>query len=150
VQSLITEVVQFEQPAAADKHVALRVDMPDEALYLLADPQRLKQVLLNLVANAVTYTLEGGQVCVQLLRERSDGMGYIVIRVQDTGIGIAPEHLPRLTEPFFRVQESSGHGTGLGLSISKEIVALHGGVLSIESKPGEGSTFSVRLRESNG
>ncbi len=103
------------------------------------------QVILNLTVNAINYTPSGGCVTIQLLTERDGYCSYGVVRVCDTGIGIAPEHLQRVFEPFFRANEGASRGTGLGLSIAKEIVDLHGGLLTVESEPGKGSTFSVRL-----
>jgi two-component system phosphate regulon sensor histidine kinase PhoR len=105
----------------------------------------LASALSNLVSNAVRYTPSGGSIAVaaQLLPG-----GRIEFRVQDTGPGVAPEHLPRLTERFYRVDRSRSRetgGTGLGLAIVKHVVQRHGGELKIESTPGAGSTFSFTL-----
>jgi signal transduction histidine kinase len=95
--------------------------------------------------NAVHYTSGGGSVSVKLERLLGSGQELATIQVHDTGIGIAPEILPRIFEPFFRASEGGVGGTGLGLTISREIVELHGGTISVESQPGQGSTFKVQL-----
>ncbi len=141
LQSVVNEVIQTQHPEADRKQIALISSVPAEAVMGMVDPDRLTQVLVNLVVNAINYTPEGGQVAVQLsLRDDS-----ALIEVQDTGIGIKPEHIGRLFEPFFRANELVGRGAGLGLSIAHEIVLLHGGALTVESNPGQGSVFSVRL-----
>ncbi|MDH7516094.1 MAG: ATP-binding protein, partial [Bacteroidota bacterium] len=102
------------------------------------------RVLLNLIDNAVKYNVEGGDVMLSLTASE----GFACIRVRDTGIGIAPEALPRIFERFYRVDrqhEKSMSGTGLGLSIVQWIVETHGGDITAESKSGEGSLFTIRL-----
>jgi two-component system, OmpR family, phosphate regulon sensor histidine kinase PhoR len=105
----------------------------------------LQSAVANLLTNAVRYTPSGGSVAVTW-SVRPDGAGELEVR--DTGIGIAREHLPRLTERFYRVDGSRSRdtgGTGLGLSIVKHVVQRHGGELEIESEPGKGSTFRLVL-----
>ena len=107
-------------------------------------PQRLQQLYTNLVDNAIKYNRPGGRVDVTLQQER----GMMLFRVKDTGIGIAKEHHERLFERFYRVDKSRSRaigGTGLGLSIVKHIVGLYGGDISLQSTPGEGSEFTVRI-----
>jgi signal transduction histidine kinase len=104
----------------------------------------LKQVLLNLVDNAVKYTGPEGRIRVQLRAEPPD----VVLTVSDTGVGIAPDDLPRVFDRFYRVSGSdprSRGGTGLGLAIAKRIVEAHGGSITVESRVSQGSTFTVRL-----
>jgi two-component system phosphate regulon sensor histidine kinase PhoR len=111
---------------------------------VLASTAELESAVRNLVNNAVRYTPEGGRITVQW--RVADGRGEL--RVRDTGIGIAPEHLPRLTERFYRVDRSRSRdsgGTGLGLAIVKHIMTRLGGDLVIESHLGEGSTFTLRF-----
>ncbi|MNS29823.1 Alkaline phosphatase synthesis sensor protein PhoR [compost metagenome] len=111
---------------------------------LSGDPQRLTQVLLNLVGNAIKFTPEGGRIAVTLDRDE----GHLAIRVTDTGIGIAEADLPRLFKPFSQLDVGntrSTTGTGLGLSIAKALVEAHSGQIGVESEPGRGSTFWVRL-----
>jgi two-component system phosphate regulon sensor histidine kinase PhoR len=108
------------------------------------DRDELIRVFENLVENALKYGGGGGRVEIAIAREGTDA----VVSVRDYGPGIAPEHVPRLTERFYRVDTAHSReqgGTGLGLAIVKHIVARHRGKLGIESVPGEGSTFSVRL-----
>jgi two-component system phosphate regulon sensor histidine kinase PhoR len=100
----------------------------------------------NLVSNAVRYTPEGGRIDVGWRVREEDGCA--VFEVRDTGMGIAREHLPRLTERFYRVDGSRSRetgGTGLGLAIVKHVIQRHGGELQIESEPGKGSTFRLVL-----
>jgi signal transduction histidine kinase len=100
----------------------------------------------NLITNAINYTPAGGSISVRVVtaRDRGGVPAYAIVEVEDTGIGISPEHIPHLFEPFYRVQ-SQIDGTGLGLPISKEIVELHGGRIGVESEPGQGSRFSFWL-----
>jgi signal transduction histidine kinase len=119
-----------------------------------ADPARIEQVLRNLLDNAVKYSPQGGMIVVRgELRERAsfaetERQGEVVVSVADQGMGIAPEHLNRLFEKFFRVESEVGrrvNGTGLGLPIARAIVEAHGGRIWAESKLGQGSTFTFTL-----
>jgi signal transduction histidine kinase len=115
----------------------------EEGITLRGDQTRLKQVVLNLGDNAVKYTRAGGHVTIRL--ETADCSA--ILRITDTGIGISEQHLPRLFDRLFRT-ESAGQraeGTGLGLAIVKRIVEAHRGVVEVHSRPGAGSTFTVRL-----
>jgi CheY-like chemotaxis protein len=136
-------------PAAAAKMIALRTDLGRQAgvlpLEVRADPGRLQQVLWNLLANAVKFTPSGGSVQVLLGRDGNDA----VVRVIDSGIGIAPDFLPYVFDRF-RQQDASisrqHGGLGLGLSIAKQLVELHGGTIAVDSAgPHTGTTFTVRL-----
>ena len=121
--------------------MAARVDPATPALH--ADGDRLRQVLINLVDNAIKYTPEDGQVAVSAA-PAADGM--VAIAVEDSGIGIPGQDLPRLTERFFRVDKARSRemgGTGLGLAIVKHIVQAHGGSLAISSALGQGTTVRV-------
>ncbi len=116
----------------------------DEDIYVSCSPTRLEQLLGNLIENAVKYNVPNGRVTVTSLRQKK----MAVVRVQDTGIGIAKEHFGRLFERFYRVDASRSRavgGTGLGLSIVKHLVALYGGDVEVDSEVGQGSTFTVRL-----
>lgn len=111
---------------------------------VFADPNRLEQVLINLIDNAHKYTPEGGHVNVTWEREGTD----VVLKVKDTGVGIPAEHHPRLFERFYRVDKARSReqgGTGLGLSIVKHIVQKHNGTVSVQSAPRMGSTFICRF-----
>ncbi|WP_376958108.1 ATP-binding protein [Azospirillum sp. A26] len=125
--------------------VTLAVECPPDLPNLLADERALRQVLLNLLSNAVKFTPRGGRVTVSAVRE---GDGRIAITVRDTGIGIAADALARILEPFQQADSSiSGRfgGTGLGLSICRDLMALHGGNLSIDSEPGRGTAATIRF-----
>ncbi|MGI8824479.1 MAG: sensor histidine kinase [Chloroflexota bacterium] len=125
----------------ADGKVSVRVD-GDRHLHALADLDRLRQLLLNLVDNAVKFTQEGGAVTISLIEEEDAACIY----VSDTGPGIPADQQDAIFERFFRVDESrSARGSGLGLAISRWIVEAHGGSLSVRSELGRGSTFSVRI-----
>ena len=125
-----------------DKGLYLRFDLADELPEFHADPTRVRQVLLNLLSNAVRFTDEGGVTVSASLGENE-----IVIEVVDTGVGIAAGDLPLVFREFHKVgsSERGGKGSGLGLAVSKRLVELHGGTLNVESAPGHGSTFRFTL-----
>lgn len=141
LQALIESVINLQQPEADQKKQTLQVLMPAEPIRVYADGERIVQVLTNLVVNAVNYTQPGGSIYV---RANVYNAEMACIEVEDTGIGIAPEHLPHIFQPFYRVTHQ-GQGTGLGLTISREIVELHGGTLTVTSTLGKGSCFTVLL-----
>ncbi|UQA57879.1 sensor histidine kinase [Polyangium aurulentum] len=121
----------------------LDVDIPDEPLAGLFDAARVHQVLDNLLSNAIKYSPVGGHVRLALRREGDDAL----MSVADEGVGIPPEELARLFEPFQRAPSGRkvAHGLGLGLWVVRRIVEAHGGHIRVESQPGEGSTFLIRL-----
>jgi two-component system, OmpR family, phosphate regulon sensor histidine kinase PhoR len=124
--------------------VRLETRLPPDLPAVQADRDRLAQILINLVDNAVKYTPRGGEVAV----EAAAGEGLVEVAVVDTGVGIPPADLPRITERFYRVDKARSRelgGTGLGLAIVKHLVAAHGGTLVIESRPGEGTRVRVTL-----
>ena len=141
VDDAVRETLELYEDIAEDRGVALRGDVP-AGLTVQADRQRLRQVLANLVDNALKYTPRGGAVNVSASR---DGQ-TIVIAVTDTGSGIAPDDLPRIFDRLYRGHApGTERGLGLGLSLVRAIVAVHGGRVDVESTPGRGSTFVVRL-----
>ncbi|TAL15948.1 HAMP domain-containing histidine kinase [bacterium] len=124
--------------------IAMKVSLPEEPLFMDSDPEKIEQILINLVQNAVRYTLEGGEVSISLGREE----GGVVYTVADTGIGIPPEDLPRVTERFYRVDPGRSRamgGTGLGLSIVKHLAESLGARLEIASEYGKGTTVRVTV-----
>jgi two-component system, OmpR family, phosphate regulon sensor histidine kinase PhoR len=130
-------------PRAAERSISLAVGCPD-GLVAEANPPLLEQAVINLVDNAIKYSDRGGTVRLTAARDN----GELVMRVVDDGVGIEPEHLPRLFERFYRVDKARSRklgGTGLGLSIVKHIVQAHGGSIDVTSTPGVGSTFTIRL-----
>lgn len=148
VQALLAPVLASLQPLAQAFATRLEVTGETAALIVPGDADQLTQVLTNLIENAVKYGGEGGLVRVHLAQDRLPAGLALRIDVIDQGPGIESQHLPRLTERFYRVD---GHrsravgGTGLGLAIVKHIVNRHRGRMKIESKPGKGSVFSVLL-----
>src|SRR5262249_44390440 len=123
--------------------VSVGVDIDPDTPRVLADGDRVRQVLINLVDNALKYTPPGGTVTV---RARPADHGMVEIAIADTGIGIPAQDLPRLSERFFRVDRARSRalgGTGLGLAIVKHIVQAHGGQLAIESTLGQGTIVRV-------
>jgi len=126
---------------AEDRGVTLSVEVA-EGLDVEADATRLRQVLANLIENAVKYTEPGGRIAVTAARDED----HVTVSVRDTGIGIAPEHLPFVWDRLYRADASrSARGLGLGLSLVKAIVEAHRGTVAVSSAPGAGSTFSFRL-----
>jgi signal transduction histidine kinase len=114
-----------------------------------SDPVRVRQVLLNLVGNATKFT-HAGRVGLQVEREAAPGGDFVLFRVSDTGIGMTPEQVARLFQPFTQADASTTRrygGTGLGLAISRRLCRMLGGDVTVESAPGKGSTFTARLPE---
>jgi PAS domain S-box-containing protein len=131
-------------PTMQRRDLELTVDLPDEPIPFLGDRDMLERVVINLVGNAVKFTPEGGEVTVGLHTE----LETVVLTVADSGIGIPPQEQERLFSRFFRsslAQEQAIPGSGLGLSIAHAIVEKHGGTMAVESEPGVGTTFRVRL-----
>jgi signal transduction histidine kinase len=119
--------------------VEVVTDMRSAQPTLLADPRHLEQVVTNLVLNAVQAMPGAGQLTVCV---RDDGPETVVLSVSDNGVGIAPEHLPRVFEPLFTTKSK---GIGLGLALAKILVEAHGGAIAAESERGKGTTLTVRL-----
>lgn len=149
LQELIDTAVQLQTAQAEMKDISLVQETPDKPLLAFVDPQRMMQVLTNLIVNAVNYTLPGGQIVVRLYKAPpnpgEDSPGSAIIEVQDNGMGIAPESLDQIFNPFFRATHE-GDGSGIGLSIVKEIVNLHGGEVTVESEVNQGTLFRVTLQ----
>lgn len=142
--SIVRQVVDGLQMLARARAVSVEVTLPAEPFTVLGDRDELIRALENLVENALKYGAAGKQVEVALARVGAEAQ----LTVRDYGPGIAPEHLPRLTERFYRVDVTDSRaqgGTGLGLALVKHILNRHGGRLSIESKAGEGARFRMHL-----
>ncbi|MBI5670762.1 MAG: PAS domain S-box protein [Chloroflexi bacterium] len=146
LRQTVLDVIQLQAAEAERKNVRLDYDLPDTPLIIEGDARRIHQVITNLTTNAINYTPESGQVrlSAELETDSNNHASHVIIHVRDSGIGIPPEHLPHLFQPFYRVGEQ-GNGTGLGLAIAYDIVQLHGGSIRVESEVGRGSCFSVRL-----
>lgn len=141
LDTLMLEV--YRQAQLTARGIAVALGAEDQAL-IVGDRDRLKQVLLNLVDNAIKYTVPGGKVTLSLMKED----GWVKLAVQDTGIGIAAENIPNLFDRFYRVDKARARdagGTGLGLAIAKAVVEAHNGRITVESQLGKGSTFTVWL-----
>ena len=144
IRRLVDEVAELLGPQAASKQIDVTVAVQDDVPpRLTADASRIRQVLVNLVSNAVKFTDEGG-VVVQATVHHDDRQGSLKIRVKDSGMGIPEKHFQNLFEAFTQADNSTTRhfgGTGLGLAISKRLVELMGGLIGVESEVGKGSTF---------
>jgi signal transduction histidine kinase len=142
--ALVSAAVQAAKPHAAQQGVSLVVDDVSALPPVYADPQRIGQVLRNLLGNGLAYTPAGGTVRVSA----SSSAHEVRIEVRDTGCGIAAEHLPNVFERFYRADPSRARatgGAGLGLALVKQFVTAHGGRVEVASTPGAGSCFSFTL-----
>jgi len=142
--AILRQVIDGLEVLAEERGVAIDMQFPQEPVYIAGDTEELLRVFENLIENGLKYGASGGKVTVSLARGESPA--EIRVAVRDYGPGIAPEHLPRLTERFYRTDVGDSRaqgGTGLGLSLVKHIVSRHGGRLVIESVFGKGATFTV-------
>ena len=134
----------IEKLASHSSRHTIHLHAPASMDPVCADPDKIEQVIMNLVDNAVKYSPAGGEVSVSLLRDSQK----VEFKVSDQGVGIPPEHLPYIFDKFHRVDNRATreiYGTGLGLYVSKSIVEAHGGNIWVESEPGVGSTFHFTL-----
>ncbi len=144
LRSAVESAVEQADPAARRRGVALTVSLPARPVRIRHDPQRIGQVVTNLVGNALKFTPRGGAVSVEL-QPIAEGAR---IEVRDTGVGIDASELPRVFDRFYRgsrANEARGSGSGLGLAIVKSIVDLHAGRITVDSRVGVGATFVVTL-----
>jgi len=142
---LVTQSLRFVRDRAARERIALETRLPRNLPRLLGDNRRLRQLLLNLLTNAVKFTDHGGRIVVEA--ERLEG-GDIALRITDSGIGMSRADIVVALEPFGQAQRRRRgrlEGTGLGLPIARRIAEIHGGTLAIDSTPGEGTTATVIL-----
>jgi two-component system phosphate regulon sensor histidine kinase PhoR len=148
LRAVISDVVDSLSPQAAAKSIKIETDIADDIHEVTGARDELIQVVQNLVDNAVKYGAAGGRVVIHAGNAQDSGRVASYVSVEDFGEGIAREHLPRLTERFYRIDVQRSRqtgGTGLGLAIVKHIVNRHRGWLSIESTIDQGSTFTVFL-----
>ncbi len=147
VVPLLRQVVDGLEVLARERQVAIEASLPPAPVLIAGDSEELLRVFENLIENGLKYGASGGRVAVTLGKSiEGDGPPEVRVAVRDFGPGIAPEHLPRLTERFYRVDVGDSRaqgGTGLGLSLVKHILNRHGGRLLIESVPGKGATFTA-------
>jgi two-component system phosphate regulon sensor histidine kinase PhoR len=144
--AVVADAVERLRPQAEKQGLSLTLEAAPDLPPVIGDAERLERVVVDLIHNAVKFTPAGGSVHV------SAGLadGGVTVRVSDTGVGIAPEDLPRIFERFYKGGRSrGGGGTGLGLAVVKHVVEAHGGTVSVESEPGRGSTFSFSIPASS-
>ncbi len=144
LQPLLSHCLGMVGPSAAQRGIGLELHVNTDAQRVLADETRLKQVITNLVSNAVKYNVQGGRVVVRAAREHSD---WVTVRVLDTGLGLSEAQMAELFQPYNRLgrENSDTEGTGIGLVISRRLAELMGGTLDAESVQGQGATFVLRL-----
>ncbi len=143
VKSVLDEVVDLLQEKASERKIHLDLNISGDP-FIEGDPERLKQIVINVVTNALTYTQAGGHVTMTLTGKDEQ----VELKIADTGIGISPKELPRIFERFYRVDRArtrQSGGTGLGLAIVKHLIEAHQGHISVDSKVGEGTTFTITL-----
>lgn len=147
VAAILEDVRHAVQPLARQQGNVVEIDCPDHARQVYADLSKFRQSVLNLVNNACKFT-EHGRITVTVNKLRDSAGDWTEVHVTDTGIGIRPEHLARLFQPFSQVDSSATRkygGTGLGLAISRRFCQMMGGDIMVASEPGRGSRFSIRL-----
>ncbi|WP_316570936.1 two-component system histidine kinase PnpS [Neobacillus sp. YIM B06451] len=146
LDTMVKEIVAILEGKASEKNINLVVHPVPAEFQMEGDPFRMKQVLINLISNAINYTPAGGKVELTIRESGND----VVISVKDTGLGIEKKEIPRIFERFYRVDRARSRnsgGTGLGLAIVKHIVEAHKGRISVKSKPGKGSEFILEFRK---
>ena len=144
VNTLVDDAASLIEPLAADKRVRFSVIRLDAPLDIRTDPRKARQVLVNLLSNAVKFTDADGAVTLRAQRVGDT----LELTITDTGIGIEADHLDRIFDPFWQVEQKATRragGTGLGLSVSRRLARLLGGDVLVSSEPGHGSAFTVVL-----
>lgn len=138
----LDEVIRHVAARVAPPAHRLLLDLPERPILGELDADRIGQVLTNLLTNAVKYSPEGSEIRVTVRR----GTDWVEVSVGDQGIGIAEEDMAKLFQPFYRGRQTTEvYGSGLGLHLARQIVEAHGGQIWVQSRPGEGSTFTFRL-----
>jgi signal transduction histidine kinase len=143
LELLVAETVASFTAQAAAAAVELVAQAPDDLPLVDVDPVRIREVLSNLISNALRYTPAGGSIRVTVSRDAADSNESLAVAVQDTGKGVPPEALPHIFDSFFKSEES--RGTGLGLAVARKIVEAHGGQIAATSSVGEGTTIRFTL-----
>ena len=142
INDVVRDCIVHLSPQAERQKLTLAADLQEDLPVVSADAERIRQVIINLMHNAIKFNNSDGSVTVST---RRDG-DAVTVSVGDTGIGIAPRDLPRIFERFFKADRSrAGLGSGMGLAIAKHIVESHGGTIHVKSEPGKGSTFTFRI-----
>lgn len=155
IEPICQESLTFIMQQADQKSIQVETSWPSRLPNVHVDKRRMRQVLINLLSNAVKFTPKGGRICLEASLQphptastSADIKAFVRIAISDTGIGIASEHISKLFEPFIQIDSDLNRkysGTGLGLALVKRIVELHGGVVGVKSKLGNGSCFTVDL-----
>lgn len=143
---VLDEVIKILCKKAQTKNLEITFHREKESIWIVGDRSRLIQVFLNLISNAISYTPNGGRVDISVLERKRD----VIIKVQDTGIGIESSEIHRIFERFYRIDKARSRnsgGTGLGLAIVKHLVELHKGSIQVESQVGKGTTFAIKLKK---
>jgi two-component system, OmpR family, phosphate regulon sensor histidine kinase PhoR len=147
IWDLITDVAESLNLLAENYDIHVELNQQDkQPVFVIADKERIRQVLTNLLSNSIKYGSEGGKTEIQVAKTKDN----VIIRIADNGIGISKKHLPRLFERFYRVDKSRSRnrgGTGLGLAIVKHIIEAHQQKITVQSNPGEGTTFEFTLKK---
>jgi heavy metal sensor kinase len=146
LEDILSEVSETATFLGEQAKVSVAVTAPPRPCKIAVDRSRIRQLLMNLLSNAVKYTPQGGSVAIDCSQDN----GHVVLSVRDTGVGIAPGDLPHVFDRFWRADQARSRtgqrpGAGLGLAISKWIVEAHGGTITVQSRPGRGTTFTVTL-----
>jgi signal transduction histidine kinase len=145
VAAALRACLRMTQPRIAEKNLALETSIPDNLPAMRGDERRLKQIVINLMSNAVKFTPDGGRIVITT--EINDA-GELVLAIHDSGIGIGPDEIAKVFEPFYQAEGSLSRrfeGTGLGLPIVKRLVEMHGGQIALSSALGEGTLVTVRF-----
>jgi signal transduction histidine kinase len=153
LKPMLTALQDLTAAWATNQNVQVKIDCPEDIGAVLADERRLKQVLLNLIRNAITFTPPGGVITLRARRLKTESGGQIALAVEDTGLGMNAEDLARVFEPFERAHpgiaggHAPGHqrGAGLGLTLVRNIVQLHEGAVTLDSAPGKGTQVKITL-----
>lgn len=143
ITDLITQVIGIVQQKSEEQHLAVLVTPAEESVVVLGQETLLRQLFLNMLDNAIKYTPQHGKITIALSKEKHCG----IVKVKDTGVGIAPEHQARIFDRFYRIDaaRSETKGYGLGLAIAQAIVALHHGKIRVHSAVDKGTTFTLSL-----